>query len=137
MAAIIWAKQLEVGIPTIDKQHRRWVEMYNDLDRAVQEGREEDKLSETLEALIDYSHYHFKTEEALMQQNGFDEEEFALHRREHHVFSDQIVIYRDRFAAGFHKLTPEVVQTLRDWLVAHITGTDRGYIRTLQDAGVE
>jgi hemerythrin-like metal-binding protein len=137
MAAIDWDTRLEVGIATIDKQHRRWVGMYNALDKAMQEGRDEDMLGKTLEALIEYSQYHFGTEEALMRQNDYDEEEFALHKREHRAFSDQIAIYRDRHDAGSRKITQEVVDTLRGWLVTHITASDRGYIRTLKDAGVE
>jgi hemerythrin-like metal-binding protein len=137
MAAIDWDKQLEVGIATIDKQHRRWVELYNALDIAVQEGRQESKLGETLEALIEYSQYHFGTEEVLMRQNEYDAEEFSLHCREHRVFTDQIVIYKDRHDAGFQRLTPVVMASLRDWLVTHITASDRGYISTLKGAGVE
>ena len=69
MAAITWESKLEVGIKTIDKQHRKWVELYNALDRALETGEEEKKLAETLDALIDYSGYHFGTEEALMRQH--------------------------------------------------------------------
>ena len=134
MAAIDWTARLETGIETIDKQHRRWVGMYNDLDSAVQEGREQQALGEVLEALVEYSSYHFRTEEALMEHAEYDAEELELHRREHRVFTDQIVLYRDRTAAGFQRVTPEVVAYLRDWLVTHITATDRGYIRAIKDA---
>lgn len=137
MAAIIWDSRLVSGIATIDKQHRRWVELYNDLDKAMEEGSEEAKVGETLDALMDYSQYHFGTEEALMRQNNYEQEEFDLHKREHRVFTDQMAIYHDRHQAGFRRLSPEVVATLRDWLVTHITASDRGYIKTLKDAGVE
>ncbi len=137
MAAIVWDDQLATGIETIDKQHRRWVELYNELDAAVVAGHGEDQLAETLAALIDYSQYHFRTEEALMRQNTYDQEEYDLHIREHRVFTDQMVIYRDRNLVGFQRLTPEVIGYMRGWLVSHITATDRGYITTLKEGGVE
>lgn len=137
MAAIAWAKRLDTGIATIDKQHRRWVELYNELDAAVEQGRERDALRRTLEALVEYSGYHFRTEESLMKQANYDQEEFDLHVREHRVFTDQIAIYRDRELAGSQRLTPEVVAYLRDWLVTHIKASDRGYITSLQNAGIE
>ena len=136
MPAITWGPKLEVGIENIDKQHRRWVELFNDLDEAVQAGQEQQALGEALEAYIEYSSYHFKTEEALMRQAGLDEEEYDFHRREHKVFRDQIAIYKDRHDAGFLKVTPQVTAYLREWLLAHVTGTDRGYIEPIKEAGI-
>ena len=97
---------------------------------------EEEQLGKTLAELVDYTHYHFKTEESLMKQADYDAEEFELHRREHRVFTDQIKIYQDRQSAGFQKLTPQVMQYLRDWLVMHITASDRGYIPPIKEAGL-
>jgi len=136
MALITWSEQLSVQIDNIDRQHRRWVELVNALDTAVREGREDEQLKKTLADLVDYTHYHFKTEETLMQQADYDAEEFELHRREHRVFADQIKIYKDRQSAGFQKLTPQVMQYLRDWLVTHITASDRGYITPIKEAGL-
>jgi len=136
MALITWSEQLSVQIDNIDRQHRRWVELVNALDTAVREGREDEQLKKTLADLVDYTHYHFKTEETLMQQADYDAEEFELHRREHRVFADQIKIYKDRQSAGFQKLTPQVMQYLRDWLVTHITASDRGYIAPIKEAGL-
>jgi hemerythrin len=137
MDFITWSERLETGIQNIDKQHRRWVNLINDLHRAVAEGREQEGLREALDALVDYTQYHFRTEEALMKQAKYDEEEFELHCREHRVFTDQIVIFRDRLDVGFTKMSPEVTQYLRGWLVNHVTASDRGYIRPIKDAGLD
>ncbi|MEZ4220608.1 MAG: bacteriohemerythrin [Polyangiaceae bacterium] len=136
MSAITWGPSLEVGIETIDKQHRRWVELFNALDAAVKEGKEESALGEALEAYIEYSQYHFKTEEALMRQANMDEEEYKFHLREHKVFRDQMTIFRDRHSVGFLKMSPQVVEYLQHWLLAHVTMTDRGYIQPIKDAGI-
>ncbi len=136
MPAITWDQKLEVGIEVVDKQHRRWIGLFNDLIAALEAGNEEKVVRETVESLLEYTNYHFKTEEALMERAGYDEVELGFHRREHRVFTDQIVIFRDRLAYGFQKVTPEVVDYMRGWLVTHVTATDRGYITSIQDAGI-
>ncbi len=136
MPAITWGPKLEVGIENIDKQHQRWVELFNALDEAVQAGQEQQALGDALEAYSEYSSYHFKTEEALMRQAGLDEEEFDFHRREHKVFRDQTGSYRARYEAGLLKVTPQGTSYLREWLRAHVTGTDRGYIEPIKEAGI-
>ena len=137
MPLIEWGKELETGIRIIDKQHRQWVDLINDLGRAVEAGHEESVLRATVDALWEYTTYHFRTEEGLMERHGYDAEELALHRREHRVFTDQIEIFRDRIGSGFQKMTPRVIDYMYDWLVTHITASDRGYIQTLQNGGVE
>ena len=134
MPAIDWGPSLETGIDIIDQQHQRWVGIYNALDLARKEGREEEALRKGLGELVEYTQYHFRAEEALMRKASYDEEELSIHAQEHRIFTDQIVMFADRIAAGFTKFTPEVIAYLREWLVTHITATDRGYIRAVKDA---
>ncbi len=135
MALITWGEKLETGLTVIDNQHKHWVGLINQLDQAMVEGRGLEQLVETLNALLEYTHSHFRTEEVLMERHGY--EDLALHRREHRVFTDQVEIYRDRLELGQNILTVQVMQYMREWLVTHVTGTDRGYIGTLKEAGVE
>lgn len=135
MPLITWGEKLETGIGVIDRQHQHWVGLINSLDQAMVDGRGLEQLVETLNALLEYTHSHFRTEEVLMERHGY--EDLDLHRREHRVFTDQVEIYRDRLELGQNILTVQVMQYMRQWLVTHVTGTDRGYISTLKDAGVE
>jgi len=135
MPLITWGKQLETGVSSIDHQHQGWVDLVNELDVAILEGRGQEQVSQTLNELIDYTHAHFRTEETLMAKHGY--EDLKLHRREHRVFTDQIEIYRDRVDLGQMTLSIEVMQYMRGWLVTHITGSDRGYIATMKAAGVQ
>ncbi len=134
MARINWGPQLELGFKTIDEQHRSWTEIFNALDKAQREGRDNEVLGKTLDRLLEYSFLHFKTEEGLMRSADYDDLE--THEREHRVFSDQIAIFRDKHAAGSLSVTPAVVEFLRSWLVLHITASDRGYITALREAGI-
>jgi hemerythrin-like metal-binding protein len=135
MAYITWGPKLEIGIASIDAQHRRWIGMLNDLHDAIEAGSGAEHVGKTLEGLIDYTHTHFRTEESLMKEHGF--EDFEQHCREHRIFTDQVEIYRDRFDAQLMDMSPEVMEYMRGWLLTHITSSDRTYVRTLKDAGVE
>ena len=134
MALITWVKSLEVGIGIIDSQHRRLVDLINQLDTATEEGRGNEVVGETLKGLIDYTHTHFRTEEDLLKEHDY--EDYDLHRREHRIFTDQIEIYRDRLDAGSLRISSNVMAYMRGWLLTHIGSSDRAYMRTLKDAGV-
>ena len=134
MAAITWGPQIELGIAKIDEQHKRLVELINELGQAMEEGRSAEVMSATLAELVDYTHTHFRTEEVLLKEHGY--EELPGHQREHRIFTDQIEIYRDRFESGFQSVTQSLMDYLSGWLVTHITVSDRAYLPTLKDAGV-
>lgn len=135
MASIEWGPQLEVGVSVIDKQHKHWVELYNALDDAAKAGKGKELIGQTLQDLVDYSHSHFRTEEALMERAGYDE--IAEHKQEHKKFAAQMQMYQDRYLQGFNDMDENVRGDLREWLVNHITATDRGYIPSLKEAGIE
>jgi hemerythrin-like metal-binding protein len=134
MALITWGPKLEIGIGIVDSQHRRLVDLINQLNEAMEGGRGVAVVGETLEGLIDYTHTHFRTEEDLLKEHNY--EDYDLHRREHRIFTDQIEIYRDRLDAGSLRISSEVMEYMRGWLLTHIGSSDRAYIRTLKDAGV-
>jgi hemerythrin-like metal-binding protein len=135
MALITWGPKLEIGIEIIDSQHRRLVDLINELDEAIEGGRAGDVVGNTLQGLIDYTHTHFRTEQELLKKHDY--EDFALHCREHRIFTDQIEIYQDRLNAGSLNLSGNVMSYMRGWLLTHIGSSDRAYTRTLKDAGVQ
>ncbi len=135
MPLITWGPKLEIGIGIIDSQHRRLVALINQLDEAITAGRGSDVVAETLKGLIDYTHTHFRTEQELLKEHNY--EDYALHCREHRIFTDQIEIYRDRLDAGSLRISSDVMGYMRGWLLTHIGSSDRAYLRTLKDAGVE
>jgi hemerythrin len=49
MALVTWGPSLEVGIQLIDSQHKRLVDLINQLDDAQKQGRGNEVIGETLE----------------------------------------------------------------------------------------
>ncbi len=135
MALITWGPRLEVGIGLIDGHHRRLVDLINELNDALTEGRSKEVMGGIFDELIDYTRFHFRAEEGLMEEHGYDD--FREHCHEHTVFEDQLAMYRESFEDGSKTVSESVLEFLRNWLLTHITGTDRGYISLFKNAGVQ
>ena len=125
---------MSVGITEIDEQHKVLVGMINDLNEAMRAGRGKDALEDMIRGLKDYAAFHFGHEEKLMSSHDFPG--LLAHKARHRDFVKQVVDFEKGFASGKAALTMEVMQFLKDWLVEHIQGTDRGYTKHLNDRGV-
>jgi hemerythrin-like metal-binding protein len=64
-----WDDHFKVGIPTIDQQHYRLVELLNQLAREVVFASQFSRLDEIFNDLLDYTIYHFQTEETIWETN--------------------------------------------------------------------
>ena len=135
MPLITWGPQLETGIASIDAQHKRLVDIINELNEGLAAGRRDESLGAAFDELVDYTVVHFTFEEKLLEGNDYDDLE--NHRREHRVFTDQIKMDRDNFKAGIWEFEQKFLDYLRGWLINHIQSTDRAYVPTLKEAGVD
>jgi len=135
MPLIQWDQAYSVSIDSIDNQHKRWIELVNNLHQAMLEGKGKDVLDQTLNAMIDYTKTHFTTEEKLMSQFAYGE--FAEHKKLHDQFIDHIHQYQQRKASGEMALTIEVMTAMKDWLINHIQKVDSRYSGFLKEKGVK
>lgn len=126
MPLMEWTEKLSVGVPRFDAEHRRLVDMVNDLFDAVQSGRGREALGNILDDLIIYTETHFTNEEAALRDCGFPDLE--AHLEEHHLLTDQVRDIRRKYLSGpSATLSMEVMNFLKNWLIKHIQGSDRRY----------
>jgi len=135
MPLIQWDQAYSVSIGSIDNQHKRWIELVNNLHQAMLEGKGKDVLDQTLNAMIDYTKVHFSTEEKLMSQHGYGE--FAAHKKLHDQFIERVAQLQQRKDSGEKALTIDVMTTLKDWLINHIQKVDTRYSGFLKEKGVQ
>ena len=135
MPLITWGPRLETGIAIIDAQHKRLVDIINELNAAFEAGRSDEIMGAMFDELVAYTEMHFGVEEKLMASHDY--EEIESHRREHRVFTDQIKMDQYNFNAGAWKFDKRMMDYLRGWLVNHIAVSDQAYAPTLKGAGVE
>ncbi len=129
-----WGPKLETGIKTIDDQHKKLVNMVNTLYAAISSGTGKDHLGRLLDELIDYTVYHFGTEEELFKK--YEYPEAAGHKKIHEELAAKVMDFRDRFQKGEALLSYDLMNFLKNWLVNHIGVTDKKYAPFLKSKGV-
>ncbi len=118
-----WTDDLEVGVDMIDDDHRILIDLINETMAAREAGAEPDVVASILNALLDYTEFHFTREEAV--QDAIEYEDRVKHAKIHEGFRARIVEFRDAQAkdpADF-EMGP-VSGFLKDWLTNHIMVED-------------
>jgi hemerythrin-like metal-binding protein len=122
---IVWNDSYSVEVPEIDAQHKRLVDMTNELNDALVKGQGKEATEKILNGLVDYTVSHFNSEENLLEKYGYPET-FG-HKKAHKEFIAKVSKFKEDFDNGEAMLSTEVVNFLCDWLVDHIKGEDQKY----------
>lgn len=128
MALLIWQDNLDTGIDIIDGQHRRIVDMINQL-HAAQMGHSNAVVGDVIDELVDYTLSHFAFEEELMEEAGYPFS--AAHKRVHEIFTKRVGEYQLRFRAG-EDVADELKSLLSRWLFNHIRSDDKAYAESVK-----
>lgn len=121
MVQIDWEKALNIGLPTLDEQHKKLISFSNSLIHAMTVGKGEETLKTVFNELKSYTIYHFADEEKYMKELGYPHLE--EHRLLHSILIKRVNDFRDRLL--YATVTPdEVVAFLNSWIVTHIMEED-------------
>ncbi len=131
MAIIEWTDRYKTGVPDIDREHRELFSLINDLHDRVQSGSAETAIIATIDALIEYVHYHFAREEALLETCHYPEIENHIQR--HRKLQTQIETYRKFYVEepGNFQID-DFMGFLANWLEGHILETDMAYVPSVR-----
>ena len=131
MKAPVWEERFSVGIPEIDADHRRLIEMMSDLFVMSVIDRNLEETQILLDRLIDATLAHFAHEEGLMRRWAYPN--FEQHRAEHRILITEIETLRDEWSKRLDvESAMAVLRFLRDWLIGHIEAEDRKLARLSQ-----
>lgn len=122
MKKITWDESLSVDGGEIDEDHRRLVDLFNMLSRAVEEGDAAEYIDAVLEELVSCTIWHFRHEERLMLMYKYDGLE--AHKDEHNDLIDSVRELQQKFHKENKLLINEDIEYLEDWLTQHILGQD-------------
>ena len=134
MEYVRWDKALELGIPEIDAQHKKLVDLTNELYNAVSKGSDAAALQKILQGLAEYAAEHFATEEKYFDQFGYSDAH--AHRKQHEAFVSKVADFYKEFDEGDPKLPMEMMVFLRQWLVKHIQRSDSQYVPLFEENGL-
>ena len=125
MAVFVWSDKYSVKVNEMDSQHKKLLDILNDLYEAMQKGQAAASLSKLVGDLLTYTQRHFSAEERYMQQYGYPK--YAEQKKEHDFFISKIKKYQADLAAGKTSFSVDMSVFLKNWLVNHISVVDKEY----------
>lgn len=127
---IEWTETLSVGIPAMDAQHRRLVDLVNALQRAMANGHAEDMVEGIFQELEIYADVHFSAEEEIMARAKYAD--LDEHRAFHSAFRERLSAFRRERESAKFPVAADLALYLNDWIVNHIREDDRSYGRCVE-----
>jgi hemerythrin len=133
-SGLLWRDDLSIRVAHMDLHHKRLLEIANVVAQNLYQDADRHALSIAVDALIDYTRYHFDAEEKLMTLYGYADA--ADHCGEHAEMVAQLTEITTEVLA---EKTPDKAAFLRffdGWLVQHIQQRDLPYGKFLNVKGV-
>ncbi|MBM7561710.1 bacteriohemerythrin [Fusibacter tunisiensis] len=137
---IKWDEKYEIGIQSIDNQHKELIRIAEDLSELLTNAIEGDDIYDEMVRIIgelsDYTVYHFKFEENLFELLNYEFKE--AHKKEHDKLISEInaldlrAVDEDQVAYG-----KKILNFLITWVFKHISGTDFKYRDLFLSKGIK
>ncbi|MEL7605244.1 MAG: bacteriohemerythrin [Sedimentibacter saalensis] len=123
--ALLWTKNLEVGVDLIDQQHKKWFEKADQLFEAGKSGKSKEYIVKMFDFLDEYTRTHFKDEERYMQSINYPE--LSSQKQMHEGFIKKLKELRSEYEKDGVNLTVILNsnQFILDWLTKHISQADK------------
>jgi hemerythrin-like metal-binding protein len=121
-----WDDNFNTGLNEVDAQHRRLVELINQLASHMAFGQDDLELGNIFDGLVAYTEYHFLTEEVIWHRYLPGDVNETGHLQAHKTFIDTIGRLKSEQGQKTEAdNTEDVLDFLVRWLAAHILETDR------------
>ena len=133
MDTFVWDQNFVTGLPQVDEQHHRLVNLFNEFSHSLflSDANRKTLVSDTFERVLDYTRYHFRDEETLMRAEGVDPRHVDAHHAMHKQFVAQVKSMWERRNA-MSDPSESLVGFLTSWLSLHILGIDQSLARQIQ-----
>ncbi|MBC7950400.1 MAG: hemerythrin family protein [Rhodospirillaceae bacterium] len=127
MPFIEWTPEFSVGQKVLDADHRKLIDILNQIYDAWQEHSSTLELGRLFDELMDYTDNHFTREESKLSAHDYDD--LTRHHAAHERLRELVMAFRSRHLAGQQadKLTEEMAKFLKSWLLDHILEEDMKY----------
>ena len=125
MAYMNWNEKLQLNIPDMDSQHKRWISILNELHEAVNSGKAAERIGLIINQLVNYTKTHLAAEEKFLKSIRYPD--LAAHEAIHREMTDKVMEFQAKYDAGDRAITIQIISFVREWLVNHIQTVDRKY----------
>jgi hemerythrin-like metal-binding protein len=123
---LVWHQKYMTNVRRIDADHLVLFSLINQVIINGEDGNR-DMQEQVIDALLDYTSYHFRYEELLMSVNGYP------HLEDHKAQHDALRLRLQTLAKDSALTSRQLRQVLVNWLVDHISQSDKELARWLHD----
>lgn len=133
MAEINWNDAYAIGVPSIDRQHRKLFALRNRLEKGLDTTGlwVADDFHDLLSELFDYARKHFAEEEKLMFSISYPK--LQEHQQVHLDFVEKLTFLSLEICQG-KPAQRKILDYLSNWLIDHICGMDMQIARFIDEA---
>ncbi|MFZ5570831.1 MAG: bacteriohemerythrin [Thermodesulfobacteriota bacterium] len=122
---LFWTKDMSVNDEELDTQHKKLFSIINKLID-IQGGRTDSgKTFDCLKELVDYTGYHFNSENKYMARHDFPM--LREHIDAHVEYVKKMGVFLEDFEKGRAELNSDLLTYLRDWWTNHVLEEDMKY----------
>jgi hemerythrin len=130
-----WQDKFNTGHEEIDKDHHILVDLIGQLHDAFASGHGHQSIGPVLSVLAEYTDFHFKREEELMDRLAYPKA--AEHRAEHDSLRAKVFDIQQRYEGGEDAaIGNELLSFLHFWLYFHILDVDMHLRDFLEEKGL-
>lgn len=121
-----WDDNFNTGIAKIDEQHKKLVDIINDLATQFTFHSEDIDLATVFDKLLNYTDYHFSTEEGIWHKTLANTENEKKHKETHKNFIETVInLINSQQEKSKDEVAENTLGILVQWLVTHILESDR------------
>lgn len=134
MDIINWKDDYSVGVTEMDKQHKKLFNMVNRLIEEQKNLTDPKTIADLLTEMTDYSQEHFRAEEYLMAEYGYNRK--IDHEKQHQAFIEKTISFYSATEIGPNILSNALLEFLSSWLIDHILKEDMMYKDFFKNKGL-
>jgi hemerythrin len=120
-----WSDELSFGNVNVDKDHKKLIEIYNDLVDLIELDRNREEFAIILSKLTDYTLTHFRKEEDYMQK--FSYPNLSEHKNYHCDFMYKVAMFNVDLLSTNPPDPKGIINFVDKWLSQHIMKNDADY----------
>ena len=134
MSLLDWKYEYSVGVKSIDEQHKKILELINELIESIRDSREDYIINDVLNDLLEYANYHFSLEEKLLHKFSYSNEHD--HETKHREFTDKIKSLKIEENVHVGNIPIETLDYLENWFCNHELRDDSMYYEYFKSKGL-
>jgi len=127
MDKVIWDSKYDTGIELLDNQHKKLVDLTNELYSACMSAdvHLSEIFKDSMSKMVDYVHHHFSTEVEFMKKINYPE--LQHHIKMHDELIRDILTSAKDAKEDKKFVANNFTRTLIEWILSHIAVHDKEY----------